>query len=75
MCPPVHVNNVLLPQEDGVKYLGLHLARRLIWHKYIFAKRKQLGKTITKMYWLLRPKSKLFTSKKLLIYKAILKPI
>jgi hypothetical protein len=27
------------------------------------------------MYWLLRQKSKLFTSKKLLIYKTILKPI
>jgi hypothetical protein len=61
--------------KEYVKYLGLHLDRRLIWHKHIFAKRKQLGITLIKMYWLLGRKSKLSTSNKLLIYKTILKPI
>jgi hypothetical protein len=75
MCPPVHINNVQLPQEEDVKYLGLHLDRRFIWHKHIFAKRKQLGIALTKMYWLLGCKSKLSTSNKLLIYKTILKQI
>jgi hypothetical protein len=68
-CPPVHTNSEQLPQED-VKYLGLHLDRRLAWHK-----RKQLGIALTKMYWLLGRKSKLSTSNKLLIYKTIFKPI
>jgi hypothetical protein len=69
-CSPVHLNNVQLSQEEDVKYLGLHLDRRLTWHKW-----KQLGISLTKMYWLLGLKSKLSTSNKLLIYKAILKPI
>jgi O-antigen/teichoic acid export membrane protein len=43
-------------------------------YSLVFAKRKQLGITLTKMYWLLERKSKL-TSNKLLIYKALLKPI
>jgi hypothetical protein len=73
--PPVEINNVQLPQEEEVKYLGLHLGRRLIWHKPIFVKRKKLGITLTKMYWLLGRKSKLSTNNKLLLYKAILKPI
>jgi hypothetical protein len=36
-CSPIHIYNVQLPQED-VKYLGLHLDRRLTWHKHIFEK-------------------------------------
>jgi hypothetical protein len=63
------------PQEEDVKYFGLHLDRRLIWHKHIFAKWKQPGITLIKIYWLLESKSKLSTSNKLLIYKTILKPI
>jgi hypothetical protein len=55
--------------------LGLHLDRRLTWHKRIFTKRKQLGLTVTKMNWLLGRKSQLSTNNKLLLYKTILKPI
>jgi hypothetical protein len=55
--------------------IGLHLARRLTWHKHIFPKRKQLGIALTKTYWLLGRKSKLSIDNKLLIYKTILKPI
>jgi hypothetical protein len=74
-CLSVNINDVLIPRENHVKYLGLHLDRRLTWHTHIFAKRKQLGLSLTKMYWLLGRKSKLSTNNKLLIYKAILKPI
>jgi hypothetical protein len=56
---PVYVNIVQLPQEEDVKYLGLHLDRRLAWRKHILAKRKQLGITLIKMHWLLDRKSKL----------------
>jgi hypothetical protein len=74
-CPPVHINDVQIPQENQVKYLGLHLHRRLTWHTHIFAEHKQLGFSLTKMYWLLGRKSKLSINNKLLIYKVILKPI
>jgi hypothetical protein len=47
-CPPVPINDVQLSQSDDVKYLGLHLDRRLTWHKHIFTKRKQLCLTLTK---------------------------
>jgi hypothetical protein len=72
-CPPVHINDVQFPQSDDVKYLGLYLDRRLTWHKHIFTKRKQLGLTLTKMYWLLGRQFHLSTSNKLLLYKTILK--
>jgi hypothetical protein len=56
-------------------YRGLHLDRRLTWHKHVFAKWKELGMTLTNMHWLLGRKSKLSTSNKILIYKVMLKPI
>jgi hypothetical protein len=74
-CPPVHINDVQLPQSDDAKYLGLHLDRRLTWHKHILTKRKQLGLTLFKMHWLLRRKSQLSTTNKLPFYKTVLKPI
>jgi hypothetical protein len=55
--------------------LGLLLDRRLTGHKHFFEKRKQLGITLIKMYWFFGRKSKLSTSNKRLIYKAIFKPI
>jgi hypothetical protein len=52
----------------------VYLDRRRTWLKHFFAKRKQLGITLTKIYWLLGRKSKLSTSNKLLVYKTIFKP-
>jgi hypothetical protein len=74
-CPPAHINEVQFPQENHVRYLGLHLDRRLTWHTHILAKHKQLWLSLTKIYWLLGRKNKLSTNNKLLVYKAILKPI
>lgn len=74
-CPPIQLNNCTLPQQEEVKYLGIHLDRRLTWKKHIWTKRKQLGLQLTKMYWLMGRKSKLSLDNKLLLYKTILKPI
>lgn len=74
-CPPVVFNNQPVPQTDFVKYLGMHLDRRLTWKKHIQTKRKQLGLKLTQMYWLIGHNSALSINNKLLLYKAILKPI
>jgi hypothetical protein len=72
--PKVHIYNEQLPQAEEVKYRGLHLDGRLTWRKHILAKRKYLGITLSKMYWLLGRKFKLSISNKLIAYKVILKP-
>jgi hypothetical protein len=51
------------------------LDKRLTWHKYIFTKRKHLGITLTKLYWLFGCRPKLNLSNKLLLYKVAFKPI
>ena len=33
-CPPVYLNNKQLPQTNEVKYLGIHLDRRLTWRQH-----------------------------------------
>jgi hypothetical protein len=69
-----HFNFVLM-RSPFVKYLKLYLDRRLTWLKHFFVKQEPLEVDRTKMYWLLRCKSKLSTSNKLHIFKAILKPM
>jgi hypothetical protein len=69
------MNNEQLTCADHVKYLGLHLDRKLTWHHHIFTKQKQLRLTLTKMYWLLAHRSQLSLRNKLHLYKTILKPI
>jgi len=49
-CPPVKLNNEQLPQADEVKYLGIHLDRRLTWRKHIITKRKQLDLKLRNLY-------------------------
>jgi hypothetical protein len=64
-------SKVILPrvmvQEDFIEYLYV-LSHRLTWRNHIFAKRKQLGITLIKMYWLVGRQSKLTTSNKLVAY-------
>ena len=74
-CPPVQLNSTYLIQPDDVKYLGIHLDRRLTWCKHITTKRKHLDLQLRKLYWILGRKSLLSLENKLLVYRAVLKPI
>jgi hypothetical protein len=58
-----------------VKYLGIHLDRRLTLAKHIQIKRKQLNQKDKQIHWLLGIRSTLSIENKLLLYKAVLKPI
>jgi hypothetical protein len=74
-CPTVQMDSVDLPQKNEVKYLGMHLNRRLTWTKHIKTKRKQLNLKAKQMHRLLGSSSTLSIERKLLLYKAVLKPI
>ena len=74
-CPPVVLNNNQLPQADHAKYLGIYLEKLETWQKHIFTKRKQLGLKQTSLFWLIGTYSSLALQNKVLIYKAIIKPI
>lgn len=74
-CPPVTMNNTVIPQSDSVKYLGIILDRRMTWKKHIQTKRNQLRFKVKELYWLIGNRSKLKMENKLLLYKTILKPV
>jgi hypothetical protein len=74
-CPTVQMGSVDLPQKNEVKHLGMHLDRRLTWAKQVRTKRKQLNLKEKQMHWLLGRRSTLSIESKLLLYKAVLKPI
>jgi hypothetical protein len=73
--PLVTLNGVMIPQANDTKYQGMHLDKGLTWRKHNSTKRKQLGLKFRQMYWLLGRNSRLALDNKLLLYKAILKPV
>ncbi|KAJ0183777.1 hypothetical protein K1T71_000200 [Dendrolimus kikuchii] len=74
-CPPVHLGENILPHSDRVKYLGMHLDRRLTWKYHAQTKRDEMNLKYKTMLWLLGRNSKLSIDNKLLIYNMVLKPI
>jgi hypothetical protein len=75
ICPPVTMNNILIPMQTDIKYLGLHLDQHLTWRTHIKTKRHHLNLKLRSMYWLLECRSKLSLENKLLLYKCVLKPV
>jgi hypothetical protein len=69
------MGNVVLPQKNDVKYLGMHLHRKLTWAKHIKTKRKQLNLNAKQMNWLLGRRSTLSIESKLHLYNTVLKTI
>jgi hypothetical protein len=69
------MGNVDLPQKNEAKYLGMHIDRRLTWAKHIKPKIKQLNLKAKQMHWLLGRRSSLSPESKLLLYRAVLKPM
>lgn len=74
-CRPLVLNNLNIPQADTVKYLGIHLDRKLNWRKHIAKKQEQMKIKFRNLFWLLNKKSKLNLDSKILIYNSIIKPI
>ena len=58
-CPPVQTNMLNIPQHLNVKYLGIHLDRRLTWKTHIDAKITQIKLKTAQLTWLIGRNSKL----------------
>ena len=73
--PHLTFKQTIIPRVDEVKYLGLHLDRRLTWNCHISTLRKHLDLKTKDLYWIIGKHSPLSLTNKLLIYKVILKPV
>jgi hypothetical protein len=74
-CSAVNINQTVIPQAESVKYLSVQFDCRLTWKDHIAKKRKQINLKIKEINWLIGRKSHLSIENKVLIYKAIIKPI
>jgi hypothetical protein len=75
---PIVINNVLInwnPQDQAVKYLGVHLDKKLNWNYHINSKLAQAYSRLSTLYPLINRKSSLQNSCALLIFKTILRPL
>lgn len=72
---PIFLGPNPVPYSDTAKYLGLTLDTKLRWRAHVKKKRAELGLKYRKMYWLLRPDSKLSVDNKVLLYKQVLRPV
>lgn len=76
--PDIIINNeriVWNPKEASVRYLGVHLDRRLSWGAHINKKLNECYVRLSKLYPVVNKKSPLKLKCTLLIYKSILRPI
>jgi hypothetical protein len=51
-CPPVHINQAIIPQTETVKYLGLNFDKRLTWREHVTKTRKHLDLKTRELIWL-----------------------
>ena len=75
ICPQVFINNIIVPNKDTVRCLGMTLDRRLTWKQHIVDKSKHLRDKLKKFYWLIGRRSNLSTQNKITIYKTVIKPV
>jgi hypothetical protein len=52
-CPPVYINQTVVPQAETVKYFELHFDKRLTWKNHVAMERKQLNLKTREIYWLI----------------------
>lgn len=55
-CPHIYLNNISLPTAQNVRYLGLHLDRRLTWATHIHQKRLALNNRSRQLHYVLTSK-------------------
>lgn len=74
-CQPLFLNNIRIPSQDKVKYLGLILDKRLTWAQHIKEKRLVLNNRTRVLYRLVCSHSALPLRQKRQIYITLLRPM
>lgn len=72
---PLSINNSTIEWLGMVKYLGLHMDKKLTLQRHIRLVSDKASKTVKVLYSLLNRKSRLYVNSKLLLYKAAIRPM
>jgi Reverse transcriptase (RNA-dependent DNA polymerase) len=71
----ITLNGDCIPWSNVVKYLGVHLEKRLTFESHISKSLEKASSAFKILYSFLNRKSKLCVSNKLLLYKLCIRPI
>ena len=73
--PNVYLHNILIPTSKTVEYLGLNLDKRFTWNSRIHFKKLALNTRLRRLRTLLINNKYFGLKVKVLMYKALLKPL
>jgi hypothetical protein len=68
-CPPVTIDQTVIPQVETVKYLGIHFDKRVTCKNHVSTKRKQLDNKTREIKWLISRHSPLSLENNILFTK------
>lgn len=74
-CPSVAINCSIIPGHNRLRYVGIYFDRRLTWVHHTAPKITQLKLETADIHWLNDRQSNLDSELKVLLDKALLKPI
>jgi len=74
ILPRVKLHDTLIPQSAQAQYLGLILDKRLTWRQHITKITATCRSKLRKLNWMLKGKSELSLSNKMLLYRSIVVP-
>jgi hypothetical protein len=69
------LDNDRIPTQPSVRYLGIHIDKKLTWKTHCDTKKTELRLRFCNLFWLMNGRNKISLSNKRLLYVTVLRPL